>query len=104
MFPLSCSIVHTSTFYFVPGSLVELTHILSLKVSSEMSRAIEEARQDQSKSPFWVSMYPPWLNASTFYEAIHVRSESTAKKKKKKLSAGIIKGAIDQSNEERFGT
>lgn len=75
-------------FHFVPGSLAELLHMQSLEVSPELSVIIEKGTQDQSKCPLWVSMRRLRLTSSNFYEAAHVRSESTSKS----LAVRIIKG------------
>lgn len=76
-------------YNFVPGSWAELMHMQSLEVTPQMSGIIEEGIRDQSKSPLWFSMRRLRLTASKFYEAAHVRSESTAKT----LAGRIIKGA-----------
>ncbi len=76
-------------YNFVPGSWAELMHMQSLEVTPQMSGIIEEGIRDQSKSPLWFSMHRLRLTASKFYEAAHVRSESTAKT----LAGRIIKGA-----------
>ncbi|KAK9977251.1 hypothetical protein ABG768_019072 [Culter alburnus] len=85
-------------YNFVPGSWAELLHMQSLEVTPEMSGIIEEGTRDQSKSPLWVSMRRLRLTASKFYEAAHVRSETTAKT----LAVRIIKG-VPQTKAMRRG-
>ncbi|KAF4096868.1 hypothetical protein G5714_022837 [Onychostoma macrolepis] len=76
-------------YNFVPASWAELMHMQSLEVIPQMSGIIEEGTRDQSKCPLWFSIRRLRLTASKFYEAAHVRSESTAKT----LAGRILKGA-----------
>ncbi|XP_051984218.1 uncharacterized protein LOC127644853 isoform X2 [Xyrauchen texanus] len=63
-------------------------HLESLKVSREISAAIEAETRLQSECQLWTQVRKPRLTASRFGEICHVRGESTAKS----LAARILRG------------
>ncbi|RXN36879.1 hypothetical protein ROHU_002559 [Labeo rohita] len=74
-------------FQFEPN-YKQQCHLESLKVSREMSAAIEEETRLQSECQLWTQVRKPRLTASRFGEICHVRGESTAKS----LAARILRG------------
>lgn len=63
-------------------------HLESLKVSREISAAIEAETRPQSECQLWNQVRKPRLTASRFGEICHVRGASTAKA----LAARILRG------------
>ncbi|XP_035985288.1 uncharacterized protein LOC118558824 [Fundulus heteroclitus] len=64
-------------------------HLESLKVTQEISSAIEADTRQQSECQLWTLVRKPRLTASRFREICHVRGESSAKA----LASRILRGA-----------
>ncbi|CAK6972400.1 uncharacterized protein LOC115582046 isoform X2, partial [Scomber scombrus] len=63
-------------------------HLESLKVTREISAAIETETRQQSECQLWTLVRKPRLTASRFREICHVRGESSAKA----LASRILRG------------
>ena len=63
-------------------------HLESLKVSREISAAVEAETRQQSECQLWTQLRKPRLTASRFREICHVRGESSAKA----LATRILRG------------
>lgn len=63
-------------------------HLESIKVTHEISAAIEAETREQSECQLWAQVRKPRLTASRFREICHVRGESSAKA----LASRILRG------------
>lgn len=76
-----------SSFSFVP-TLPQSLHLDSLKVTWDLSYAIEQDTRAQTKSSLWKAVRKPRVTASRFREACHVSSEKTAASLAKRMITG----------------